>query len=396
MSDGDRYVSIQCGSRCETIDISTIQTYLPAAERVIGHSNWMDMDRYTASSRPLIEGILTQRAVQETTQEFLKHLRQADHAGSQETDRALALWLDQCALQDSFHTRSRVRRQETFATFLCLADMSRRFGSPRLAALLARFFAAHADVILHAEPARTLLLWAWAITISDLTEREQLAFLQKFVRARPDVVLEERYYTHANVPERQRLWRAFMRALGDGDDDDDGYGGYGYGYGGGYGGAAVGAGRYEQRGRAGDCERRRSRSRSRVERWRCVREGTRSRSRHLRLGGGRRGGAQLIGDGGCGERERAVKPPPRPCRGRNREARDGVGSGSGMGQAGLLRCDVGQLTREVQRMGMGMGRPFWADHYSSLGWEEGGWCEGFGSGFGGQEGLEGWEVCLRW
>lgn len=171
-----RDVTVLCGTRRAAVSARLIRAYLPAAllpsSALLNRRHQLDLDDYIASSAAVRHGLLRPSKMQRVCQELVDILADAsDHhhhhhhpvgvygnsaaagvatATADPVPAALTDALARAQLEDRRSAgggggggSGGVRHPRTLAAFLALADISRAFGSRRVGAVLATFFARH-------------------------------------------------------------------------------------------------------------------------------------------------------------------------------------------------------------------------------------------------------------
>jgi len=176
------------------IDSSILQTYLPGAARAaIRHGNrgTYNLAAFVQGSAAVHAGAVSARTLRRTTAALLDSL-------ARNVGRSEAPALDLAALLEAALARDAARAAPAapsafpaaFARFVALAALAAAFHSPRIRAVLARFFAKFGGAIAAAERPRALLRWACVLLESDLPEADVVSCLREIVVGRPSFLAE--------------------------------------------------------------------------------------------------------------------------------------------------------------------------------------------------------------
>ncbi|KAK8223099.1 hypothetical protein HDK77DRAFT_60483 [Phyllosticta capitalensis] len=209
-----RDVIVRCGSRRELVEARTIRAYLPDAFLSIRQDDCLDLDQYIAGCPATAAGLITSSSMLRVCEELLDILGYNPGDG-QEAQLALSDLLARAVIADRRRGRSHgeTRFPESIAIFMTLADMSREFGSRRLASVCHGFFLSHGHRIVQAERSRAIILWSWAIMMSKMSEAEQIECLREIARVRPDMALSSRYDDYLSIPGMKEVKTSFLRIV---------------------------------------------------------------------------------------------------------------------------------------------------------------------------------------
>ncbi|KAK8159489.1 hypothetical protein IWX90DRAFT_301884 [Phyllosticta citrichinensis] len=209
-----RDVVVRCGNRRELVDARTIRAYLPDAFLSIRQDEYLDLDQYVTGCPGIAAGLITTTTMLRVCEEILDILGYNPGDG-QEAQLAFSDQLARAVIEDRRrgHTSGDSRYPESIAIFMTLADMSREFGSRRLASLCHSFFSSHGHRIVQAERSRAIILWSWAILMSKMTEAEQIECLREIARVRPDMALSSRYDDYISIPGMKEVKTSFLRIV---------------------------------------------------------------------------------------------------------------------------------------------------------------------------------------
>ncbi|KAK7548752.1 hypothetical protein BKA81DRAFT_403910 [Phyllosticta paracitricarpa] len=213
-----RDVVVRCGNRRELVDARTVRAYLPDAFLSIRQDEYLDLDQYITGCPGIAAGLITTTSMLRVCEEVLDILGYNPGDG-QEAQLAFSDQLARAVIEDRRRGGSRSithgesRYPESIAIFMTLADMSREFGSRRLASVCHSFFASHGHRIVQAERSRAIILWSWAILMSKMTEAEQIECLREIARVRPDMALSSRYDDYLSIPGMKEVKTSFLRIV---------------------------------------------------------------------------------------------------------------------------------------------------------------------------------------